>query len=137
MRNPTDSGPDGVQGPRLANGSWEPRGREGLAKWQRRVLNRGQRRSNYLELTTFDEGVNVQGRGHGGTCDDREVGNWVGACRSGYKEGAGLWIGLDPGGSRLRVRGTGYAGRSLRGGGWGEVVGCLKEDRGWDGDRAG
>ena len=43
-----------------------------------------------MELTTFDEGVNVWGRGHGGTRDDRKVGNWVGAHRGGEKEGAGL-----------------------------------------------
>ena len=57
------------------------------------MLNQGRRRSHRLEPTTFDEVVNVRGRVHGGTCDDREVGNWVIARRDGYKEGAGIWRG--------------------------------------------
>ena len=75
VRPPEYSGPDGFQVLRLSNGSWEPRRYEGLEKRRRRVLSRGWRRSHRLELTTFDEGVNVRGRVNGGTCDERKVGN--------------------------------------------------------------
>ena len=77
VRPPTNVVPDGVQGPRLANVSWEPRGYEGLEKRRCWVLSLGQRHSYRLELTTFYKGVDVRGRGNGGTCDDCEVGNWV------------------------------------------------------------
>ena len=92
------------------------------------MLSRGRRRSHLLELTTFDKGVNVRGRVHIVTRDDHKVGNWFGACRGGDKEVAGLWRGLDPGGSRLRCRGTGGLGSSARGEGWGGLVGCFKGD---------
>ena len=86
MRPSAYSGPDGVQGPRLSKGIWGPRLCEVLKKRCHLVLNQGRRRSHRLEPTTFDEVVNVRGRVHGGTCDDREVGNWVIARRDGYKE---------------------------------------------------
>ena len=69
-----------------------------------------------MKLTTFNEGVNIRVRGHSGTCDDRKVGNWVRAFRGGDKEGAGILTGLEPGGRRIRGRGTGGVGRSARGG---------------------
>ena len=90
-----------------------------------------------MELTNFYEGVDVQGRVHGGTHDDCEVGDWVGARRGGDNEIAGLWSGLEPCRSNLRVQGAGGGGSSASGGVWGEVMVCFKGDRGRDGVGAG
>ena len=65
------------------------------------------------------------------------MGDWVGSCRGGDNEGAGLWGGLELVGSKLRGREDGGAGRSAVGGVWGEVAGCFRVDRGWVGVRAG
>ena len=53
VRPPENGGPYGVQGPRLANGSCEPRGCKELEKRRRWVLRRGRRHSYCLELTIF------------------------------------------------------------------------------------
>ena len=90
VRPLADGVPDGVKGPRLANGSWEHQGYKRLEKRRRRVINRGWRCSYILELTTFDEGFDVRDRLHGAPRNVCEVGDWVGACRGGENEGAGL-----------------------------------------------
>ena len=50
--------------------------------------------SDRLKLTTFDEGVDVQGRRHDGYRNIIQMSDGVGPCRGGDKEGTCLESGL-------------------------------------------
>ena len=62
--------------------------------------------SDCLELTTFDEGVDVLGQRHGCYRDICQMINEVGPCRRGNKEGTCLVSGLKLCWGKLRGRET-------------------------------